>query len=318
MFKQWRYGLLVGLGIMVAILISACGGSSTTSSTPSVAKIGTPGAYTCVSGSLKVSGSTALLPLVTNVAKDYTGKCTSAVITVNGGGSTTGKNDVEAGKVGIGDSDTPATQKDLVDHKVAVVIFGVIVNAKAKVTNLTTAQLKGIYDGTFTNWKQVGGADLDIVVVSRPTSSGTRATFAQYVLGQNETVTGPDHLVTDSTGQVVTEVGGNDGTIGYAATGQVPSGGDAKIISIDGNQPTPANVENNTYKFWNIEHMYTKGQPTQLEQALIDYMDSDQGHAEEAKLQFVSLSAMESSAITAHNSVPKITPPPTPTPTPAS
>jgi phosphate transport system substrate-binding protein len=246
-----------------------------------------------------------LQPLVTAVAKDYTTKCSGANITVGGGGSSTGKANVEAGSVGIGDSDTPATtQKGLVDHQVAVVIFGVIVNSGVGVTNLTTAQLQGIYAGTTTNWNQVGGKNLPIVVVSRPTTSGTRATFAQYVLGHNEKVTGPSHLVSDATGTVVTEVGQTPGAIGYAATGQVPAGGTAVVISIDGNAPTAANVESNAYKFWNIEHMYTKGKPTNLEQALIDYMDSADGHNEEAKLQFVSLTAVPSSTISAHNAVP--------------
>ncbi len=314
MLKQGRYTLLVGVAVAVALFISGCGGTTTGSGTPTStsastpgATIGTPGAYTCVSGTLVVSGSTALQPLVTKVAKDYTTNCSGATVTVQGGGSSTGKSQVEAGSVGIGDSDTPATatQTDLVDHQVAVVIFGVIVNSKANVTNLTTAQLKGIYAGTYTNWNQVGGANLPIVVVSRPASSGTRATFAQYVLGQTEKVTGPSHLVSDATGTVVTEVTQTDGALGYAATGQVPSGGTAQVISIDGTQPTAANVENNSYKFWNIEHMYTKGAASQLAQALIDYMDSDKGHTEEASLQFVSLAAMQSSAITAHNAVPK-------------
>jgi phosphate transport system substrate-binding protein len=329
MLKQWRYGLLVGLAVAVSIFISACGGTTTSSSTPTAAatsaaastptpSLGTPGAYTCVSGTLVVSGSTALQPLVAKVATDYMGRCTGASITVQGGGSGAGRTAVESGSVGIGDSDTPAgsTQADLVDHQVAVVIFGIIVNSKAGVTNLTTAQLQGIYDGTYTNWNQVGGANQPIVVVSRPASSGTRATFAQYVLGKNETVTGPSHLVSDATGTVVQEVSQTDGAVGYAATGQVPSGGGAQVISIDSNQPTAANVESNTYKFWNIEHMYTKGAPTQLEQALIDYMDSDQGHTEEATLQFVSLAAVQPSAITAHNAVPKVGAAATPTPTP--
>lgn len=310
MLKQWRYALLAGLAVAITLFISACGGGNTTTgtgatSTPST--LGTPGQTTCVAGTLVVSGSTALQPLVTKVAADYTKACSGSTITVQGGGSSVGKANVEAGSVGIGDSDTPASsaQADLVDHQVAVVIFGVIVNSGAGVTNLTTAQLQGVYAGTYTNWKQVGGKDLPIVVVSRPTSSGTRATFAQYVLGHNEKVSGPSHLTTDSTGQVVTEVGQTNGAIGYAATGQVPSGGAATIISIDGNAPTAANVESNTYKFWNIEHMYTKGKPSNLAQALIDYMDSDQGHSEEATLQFVALSAMQQSAISAHNSVPK-------------
>jgi phosphate transport system substrate-binding protein len=306
MLKKWRYTLLASTAMTIALFISACGGSTTSTSTTNPTTLGTPGSYNCISGNLVVSGSTALEPLVTKVARDYDTKCTGATITVNGGGSSTGKSQVAAGSVGIGDSDTPATQTGLVDHQVAVVIFGVVVNTGAGVTNLTTAQLQGIYSGADTNWNQVGGKNLPIVVISRPTSSGTRATFAQYVLGQNEKVTGPSHLVSDATGTVVTEVTQTAGAIGYAATGQVPSGGAASVISIDGNAATSANVESNTYKFWNIEHMYTKGKPTQLAQALIDYMDSDQGHTEEASLQFVSLAAVSATSIAAHKAVPAI------------
>lgn len=307
MLKSRRYPLLAGLVVAVALLISACGGGTATGSTGSSATnapstLGTPGQYTCISGTLTVSGSTALQPLVTAVAKDYMGKCSGANITVNGGGSSTGKANVEAGSVGIGNSDTPASaaQSDLVDHQIAVVIFGVIVNSGTGVTNLTTAQIQGIYAGTYTNWNQVGGKNLPIVVVSRPTTSGTRATFAQYVLGKQEKVSGPSHLTSDATGTVVTEVGQTAGAIGYAATGQVPSGGSAVIVSIDGNAPTSANVQSNTYKFWNIEHMYTKGQPTQLEQALIDYMASKDGQAAASSLDFVVLSSMQPSAVQAH------------------
>jgi len=84
-------------------------------------------------------------------------------------------------------------------------------------------------------------------------------------------------------------------------------GGAAVVISIDGNQATAANVENNTYKFWNIEHMYTKGKASPLAQALIDYMSSAEGFTEQDKLQFVDMSKMQAAAITAHNAVPKPT-----------
>lgn len=313
MSKQWRYVLLTGLAVAVTLFISACGGSdtgaagSTPTSLPST--LGTPGQKSCISGTLTVSGSTALQPLVTAVASDYQKACPGSNVTVNGGGSSTGKANVEAGSVGIGNSDTPASaaQSDLVDHQVAVVIFGVIVNTDSGVTNLTTAQIQGIYAGTYKNWKEVGGKDLPIVAVSRPTTSGTRATFAQYVLSHGEKITGPSNLVSDSTGTVVSEVGSTNGAIGYAATGQVPSGGSVAVISIDGNAPTAANVQSNTYKFWNIEHMYTKGQPAPLAQALIDYMDSQDGRAEETKLQFVALSDMQAASISAHNAVPQPT-----------
>jgi phosphate transport system substrate-binding protein len=279
----------------------------TSIATTPVSLLGTPGAYTCVPGNLVISGSTALQPLVTKVAMDYTTRCTNATITVQGGGSGTGKTQVEAGQVGIGDSDTLASagQTDLIDHQVNVVIFGVIVNSQVGVDSLTTAQIQGIYNGTYTDWNQVGGADMPIVVVSRPTSSGTRATFAQYVLGMNEHVSGPSALTSDSTSTVVSEVGKTAGAIGYAATGQVQPGSGANIISIDGNLPSIANVESNAYKFWNIEHMFTKGQPTPIEQALIDYMDSSQGQEDQMLLQFVPLIQMQPAAITTHNAVPQ-------------
>src|SRR5205807_4360916 len=105
--------------------------------------------------------------------------------------------------VQIGNSDifSKPGQEDLVDHQVAIVVFVMIVNSKVTgVTNLTIDQLKGIYDGTITNWSQVGGPNLKIVVVSRPTSSGTRATFQKYILGGPEKISGPTSLTTDSTG----------------------------------------------------------------------------------------------------------------------
>ncbi|MGH2478890.1 MAG: phosphate ABC transporter substrate-binding protein, partial [Ktedonobacteraceae bacterium] len=282
MFKQWRYVLLTGVAVAMALFISACGSTGNAgSSTPTTTAhtLGTPGAYNCVAGSLTLSGSTALAPLVQKIATAYQGRCSSAHITVNLGGSKTGLSQVEAGSVGIGNSDifSQPGQGDLVDHQVSVVVFGVLVNAHVGMSKLTTAQIQGIYAGTYTNWKQVGGPDKPIVVVSRPASSGTRATFQQYILGGPEKVAGPSSLTTDSTGTVITNVAQTDGAIGYASTGPALANSGVTLLSIDGNAPTASLVESNTYKFWNIEHMYTRGQPTQLEQALLDYMDSSDG-----------------------------------------
>ncbi|HLI70466.1 MAG TPA: phosphate ABC transporter substrate-binding protein [Ktedonobacteraceae bacterium] len=303
--KQWRSGLLVGLAAAITLFISACGSSTTGSGTPTTttaSTLGTPGAYNCIAGSLVADGSTALAPLVKVVAADYEKRCPAAHITVNLGGSKTGLADVESGSVGIGDSDifASSSQSDLVDHQVAVVIFGMIVNSKVGITNLTTAQIQGIYAGTYKNWDQVGGPNLPIVVVSRPASSGTRATFQTYINKGPEKVTGPSSLISDSTGTVVTEVSQTAGAIGYAATGPAKKNSGVTILSIDGNAPTAANVESNTYKFWNIEHMYTKGQPSQLAQALIDYMASSDGKAAAASQDFVVLQQMQPAAVQAH------------------
>ncbi len=308
MFKSRSYALLAGLAVAITLLISACGGGGTTTTgstaTSAPSTLGTPGQYNCIAGSLVTSGSTALAPLVEAVAQKYQSRCSSAHITVNLGGSKTGLSQVEAGSVGIGDSDifAAATQSDLVDHQVAAVIFGMIVNAKVGVTNLTTAQIQGIYAGTYTNWNQVGGPNLKIVVVSRPASSGTRATFQQYILGGPEKVAGPASLTTDSTGTVITNVAQTTGAVGYAATGPAKANSGVTLLSIDGNAPTAALSETNTYKFWNIEHMYTKGQPSQVAQALLDYMASDDAKAIAATQDFIPLVSMSQSAIQAHQS----------------
>jgi phosphate transport system substrate-binding protein len=311
MFKRSRIALLFGVAVAISLIISACGSSGTTTgSTPTAGATastqGTPGSYNCISGTITASGSTALAPLVKAVATQYTTKCSSATITVNLGGSKTGLANVEAGSSDIGNSDVPAnaqTQADLVDHQVSVVIFGIIVNKDVTLTNITTAQLKDIYSGKTTNWSQVGGPNLPIVVISRPASSGTRATFAKYVLGGPETVSGPSHLTTDSTGVVITNVASNNGAIGYAATGPAKANSSVTLLSVDGNAPTSDNVKTNTYKFWNIEHMYTKGTPKPLAQALIDYMTSTDAKTIAAQQDFIAITDISADAITAHNAV---------------
>jgi phosphate transport system substrate-binding protein len=312
MTKTSRYTLLLGVAVAITMVISACGSSSTTTgTTPTTSSgsstLGTPGSFNCVTGSITASGSTALAPLVKAVATSYQGKCSGATITVNLGGSKTGLSQVQSGAVDIGNSDVkadPATQSDLVDHQVAVVIFAMIVNKGVGVTNLTTDQIKGIYAGTTTNWNQVGGGNIPIVVVSRPASSGTRATFSKYVIGGPETVSGPSSLTTDSTGTVITNVAQNAGAVGYAATGPAMKEAGIALLSIDGNAPTADNTKSNAYKFWNIEHMYTKGPATGLAQAFIDYMTSPDAEAIAQQQDFVAISQMSPDAITAHNAVP--------------
>ena len=305
MFKKARFAFFLVALAMVSALVAACGNTTTTPTGPTpggASTLGTPGAYTCVQGSITASGSTALEPLVTAVSKKYQAKCSGSKITVNLGGSGTGLANAENGSSDIGNSDifSKAGQADLVDHQVAVVVFNLIVNSKVTgVSSLTTDQIKGIYSGKVTNWKDVGGPDLAITVVSRPTSSGTRATFQNYVLGGVETITGPSNLSTDSTGTVVKNVQQTDGAIGYAASGPVKQAG-LTVLKIDNVDATPANVGTNTYKFWNIEHMYTKGQPKPLAQALIDYMTSADGKASAQSLDFIAITDVPSAILQTH------------------
>jgi phosphate transport system substrate-binding protein len=301
----WRYPIPSLLLFTVLVwTLAACGDSTSSngSNTAQQGTPGTPGAYTCVQESITMSGSTTLQRLAQTVADKYEAKCSGSHITVNYGGSKAGLADVEAGKVAIGNSDIYAdktTQGDLVDHQVAVAPFAILINPKVGVKGLTTAQVKDIYSGKVTNWEEVGGPNMKIVVVDRTASSGTRATFEQYILGGPETVTVPPNLTSDRNGTVLNYITQNDGAIGY---GSPSSREDTNVVvaTLDGNAPTADLVKNNTYKFWNIEHMYTKGKPSDLAQAVIDYATSAELKAATTRLNFIALSDMDQAALKTH------------------
>ncbi len=170
------------------------------------------------------------------------------------------------------------------------------------VTSLTSAQILSIYTGKTTNWSQVGGPNLPIIVVSRPVTSGTRATFKQYVLkGTAESPNQSKNLTADSTQLVTQTVEQTNGAIGYITLGAADQeGSKLNVLSIDGNAPTPTNVENNSYIFWNIEHMYTKGAATGLAQAFINYMTTADAAASASQLKFLLIKDMSQAAIAAH------------------
>ena len=257
-----------------------------------------------LSGTLTISGSTALLPLVTQAANDFMAKNSGVTIQVAGGGSGTGLNQAETGAVNIGNSDVfadPTKQADLVDHQVAVVAFVIVVNKSVGITNLSQQDLYNIYAAPYTsskrvdNWKQLGGPNLKTVVVVRPTSSGTRKTFDRIVLkGAYEK--GTQALQVDSTNFVLQTVSQTRGAIGYAALGNAENeakNGHIILASYNGVAPTRANIMNGKYVIASYEHMYTKGTPTPLAQAFLDYVVSKDNLPVVQKLGFIPISQMK-------------------------
>ena len=142
-----------------------------------------------IKGTITISGSSAMLPLMESSIEKYKEVNKDAVINAQAGGSGTGLSQVLEGAVDIGNSDVFAKdklgeekEKELVDHKVIAQGFGVVVNKEAGVTNLTKDQIKKIFKGEIKNWKEVGGNDEEILLIHRPESSGTRATFTEKIL----------------------------------------------------------------------------------------------------------------------------------------
>ena len=234
---------------------------------------------------ITINGSTALAPLLTDVAHDYQQKCPTSRVSVNAGnlpqGSLNGIQQVEQGSIDLGTSDVfanPTQYSDLRDYQVAVVVFAVVVNKDVDISNLTTDQIRRIYSGDITNWGELDQSreNLNVVRISRPPTSGTRATFEKYILGGVETVTGPQSLVTDTSDTVAKSVQTLSGAIGYVSL-YYANKYKLKVITIDGYSPTNESlVRNGTYNFWNIEHIYARGSVSGLAQSFLTHMFSQE------------------------------------------
>jgi phosphate transport system substrate-binding protein len=289
-----RNGLKLTIAALAVVLVggvfAGCSKSETAKEDTSSKKI---------SGSITLSGSTALQPLVEKSAEVFKSKNPDASISVQGGGSGTGLTQVLSGAVDIGNSDIFAEEKlkaedakQLEDHKVVAQGFAVVTSKDVTVKGLTKQQIKDIFSGKITNWKEVGGADQAITVVHRPASSGTRATFVKTMLdGDKALEDDTKGIIQDANGSVKTALESNKGAISYLALSYLI---DEKvkeslnILEIDNLAPTKENITSGKYPFWSWGHMYTKGEAKDLSKAFIDFITSEENKATVEKLGLFS------------------------------
>ncbi|KEH97701.1 phosphate ABC transporter substrate-binding protein [Clostridium botulinum C/D str. BKT12695] len=236
---------------------------------------------------ITISGSTALQPVVNLVADEFMNKNSEIQINVQGGGSGTGLSQVVSGAVAIGNSDFGAEEKikdknilkQLVDHKVAISGFVMVVNKDIKVESLTKEQIQDIFTGKITNWKEICGDNEEIQVINRGKSSGSRATFIKTVMDGK--VENPEiGTIQDSSGSVQKSVKETKGAISYLALSyfkneNVKEG--INIIKINNVNADEKNISSEKYPFWSYEHMYTKGIPEGVVKSFINYMYSSEG-----------------------------------------
>ena len=259
-----------------------------------------------ISGTVTAAGSSALLPLAQAAAESFMSTNPDCSVVVNGGGSGEGLKQVSQGAVDIGNSDVEAAQKldeaaakPLVDHQVCTITMAPVVNAALGVKSLTTDQLVSIFTGKTTNWKDVGGPDEAIMLVTRPSSSGTRALFKTWALNGAEEASN-EALETDDSGTLLETVSNNPGAIGYVALSYLVNNDKVATISIDGVAPTLENTYNGTYKVWGFEHMYTNGNGSDAAQAFLNYMTGDEFASQIETMGYGVATKMSAEAVSAH------------------
>lgn len=242
-------------------------------------KIQTKSSTSAKKAEITVAGSTDFEPLVKQAVKSYAQFNPSVKVNVLGGGSQAGLNQVDQGKVEIGTSDFFAAQQNIInrdhlsDYKVAVVGIAVVANQKLKVNNLSASQLKDIFSGKITNWKQVGGKNQKITIVSRADGSGSRKAFELNVMGKTP-IAAAEEL--SSNKHLEEYVAKTPGAIGYLAFPYLKdSKPELKKIKIDNVTPTAEHVKDNSWKSWAYEHMYTRGMSRGEASKFITYMLGD-------------------------------------------
>ncbi len=257
---------------VAAVGLAGCGSSNSSSgaSDGSSAK--------ALSGTITAVGSTALQPLVEAAAEQFMEKNPGVQITVQGGGSGQGVTQISQAAVQIGNSDVFAESKlknaedltKIADNKVCIVGMGPIVNKDVTVDDISLENLKKIFMGEITNWSEVGGADAAITVINRASGSGTRATFEDAVLGDSKVPDSFKPQEQDSSGTAAKMVSSTPGAISYVAFSYYDSS--FKALKVDGVSPDEINVEDNSWKIWSYEHMYTAAEPDEATKAFIEYM----------------------------------------------
>lgn len=298
--KMKKFIALLTVAGMTATMAVGCGSSSNETS-DNAADTNTESSDSSLSGTITAAGSSALKPLADDAADSFLNDHPDVSITIDAGGSGEGLKQVSEGTVDIGNSDVAAEDKldetaakELVDHQVCVVTMAPIVNkdvAEAGVKSLTKEQLISIFTRKTTNWKDVGGPDEDIVLVTRPESSGTRATFQKYALDGNEEASNTS-METDDSGVLLTNVKSTNGAIGYVALSYLTGDAGVETVAIDDVEPTLENTYSGKYPVWTFEHMYTKGEPNEVTKAFLDYITGDEYGAQMEKLGYGVASKM--------------------------
>jgi len=240
-----------------------------------------------------VNGSTTVLPISQATAEAYMKRNPGVNISISGGGSGNGIKALIDKTTRIANSSRPMKKEEEhlavskgvrpVAHTVAIDALTPVVHPTNPVNDLTLEQLSLIYQGKITNWKEVGGRDMKIIVISRDTSSGTYESWQEKVL-HREKVT-PRAQLQASSGAVVQAVSKNRYAIGYVGIGYLNKG--VKAVTVNGIEASAKNALDGKYPIARPLYMFTNGQPTGAVADYFKFVLSAEGQSIVKKQGFV-------------------------------
>jgi phosphate transport system substrate-binding protein len=257
--------------------------------------------------SIQVKGSDTMVNLGQAWAEKFMEENPGDFVAVTGGGSGTGLSSLISGACGVAMSSRNIKQKEIdlakqkginpYEIKVGLDGLAVVVNPQNPVSKLTLQQLADIFTGKITNWKEVGGKDLKIVILSREVNSGTHVYFKEHVLrkgdasGKEEFA--PGALMLSSSQAIADEVAGNPSAIGYYGMGYISAKQKAVSVAKDEKSefviPVIENVINGEYPISRPLFLYTNGEPKGLVKKFVDFVLSKEGQEIVLKTDFVPI-----------------------------
>ena len=284
---------LIGAGILAVTTLVACGNGDATANTASSAEASSAAESTVaassevastettadLSGSISMVGSTSMEKLANALSEAFMEEHPDVTVTAEFVGSGAGIEAVTNGTADIGNSSRSLKDEEkaagVVENVVAIDGIAVCVDPANEVADLTKEQLTNIYNGTITNWKEVGGADEPIIVIGREAGSGTRGAFEELVDLQDACKYANE---LDSTGAVIAKVASTPGAIGYASLDALDDS--VKALSLEGVEATAENIKAGNYFLSRPFVMATKGEISEqndLVQAWFDFVLGDEG-----------------------------------------
>lgn len=278
--KQKLLTLVTGLIMMMGI-----GGCSSASATSNDTTVSDSANQENLSGTVNIIGSTTIQPLAESISGLLNETYPELSIEIQGVGSSAGIKAVIDGTtdIGMASRELKAEEKteSIDEHIVAYDGIAVIVNPSNGVTDLTSEQIKKIFEGEITNWKDVGGKDAEIIVVSREAGSGTRSAFEEMMKltkkdgDKDVSSLKTDAIIAEGNGAIKANLASKENAIAYMSEGYLDDS--VKALKIDSVECTIDNIKSGTYKISRPLLLITKGEVSKEAQAFIDCFLSDRG-----------------------------------------